>query len=74
MDYRGDKTFYKQIKYGGETWRKGDKVCVKTRPKLYGTLAEMFRDASENYGCFCKIQEYKLSENEATRESINLTN
>ncbi|KAG2374667.1 hypothetical protein C9374_010686 [Naegleria lovaniensis] len=56
---KGLKTFYKRIKYGQTSYTVGDYVVMKTRPKIIGTLVDMFRDlTSEEYTVTAVVKEW----------------
>lgn len=56
---KGLKTFYKRIKHGQTSYNVGDYVVMKTRPKIIGTLVDMFRDlTSEEYTVTAVVKEW----------------
>ncbi|EFC47386.1 predicted protein [Naegleria gruberi] len=56
---KGMKTFYKKIKYGQTNYSIGDYLVMKTRPKIIGTLVDMFRDmSSEEYSVTIVVKEW----------------
>ncbi|KAL9647474.1 hypothetical protein ABK040_006835 [Willaertia magna] len=56
---KGIKSFYKKVRYGSQPFELGDRVALRTRPKILGTITDMFRDlTSEEYSVTILVKEW----------------